>query len=176
VPSEPTSPAARRKPLARAGDWFVPRENPSGAIYGVIAIGAVLAAESGHRETHLDTVASVILAAGLYWLAHAYSALLGRRLEGRDRLAGGALLQALAHDWALLRGASLPLAALLIAWLAGADQDTAVSAALWSAVATLIVLELTAGLRAHASRRELVLQAGVGLGMGLAIIALRLIV
>ncbi len=152
-----------------------PRD-PSAAIYGVITIGALLAAESGRRETHLDTVASVIVAAGLYWLAHAYAGLLGRRLDGRERLTGGALLQALAHDWPLLRGASLPLGALLIAWLLGADQYTAISAALWSAVASLLALELVAGVRSRATRGELLLQAGVGLGMGLAIIALRLIV
>jgi hypothetical protein len=43
-------------------------ENPAGVVYGVIAIGALMAAESGRHETYPDTVGSAIIAACLYWL------------------------------------------------------------------------------------------------------------
>ncbi|HYM66637.1 MAG TPA: hypothetical protein VEW68_05050, partial [Patescibacteria group bacterium] len=87
----------------------MPRENPSGVIYGMIVIGALLAAESGRHETYLDTVGSALIAAGLYWLAHAYASVLGRRLAAHERLTAGALRRALAHDWALIRGAAIPV-------------------------------------------------------------------
>lgn len=144
-------------------------------VYGIIVIGALLAAESGRHETYLDTIASTLLAAALYWVAHAYASLLGRRLEHQERLSAGTLMRALAHDWAIMRGAALPLLALVLAWLAGAALATAVTAALWSAVASLIAFELFAGIRSRATPRELVLEVGVGTAMGVAILVLKII-
>jgi hypothetical protein len=37
-------------------------ENPGSVIYGVIVIGALLAAERGRHETYLDTVGSAVIA------------------------------------------------------------------------------------------------------------------
>ncbi len=153
----------------------MPSANPSGVVYGVIVIGALLAAESGRHESYLDTLLSAALAAALYWLAHAYASVLGRRLTEGERLSASALGRALAHDWSLIRGAAIPLFALVIAWLAGARQETAVTVALWSAIASLVVFELIAGLRSRASAGELVLEVGVGLAMGMGILALKII-
>jgi hypothetical protein len=153
----------------------VPAANPSGAVYGVIVIGALLAAESGRHESYLDTFASAAIAAALYWVAHSYAGVLGRRLSTGERLTAAALLDALAHDWALIRGASIPLLALAIAALTGAAQETAVTAAVWSSIVSLAVFELIAGLRSGASRGELALDVGVGVAMGLAILALKIV-
>ena len=156
-------------------DGIVPAENPSGVIYGIIAIGALLAAESGRHETYVDTVASAVIAACLYWLAHAYATVLGRRLLHRELLTAKTLWHALIHDWAIFRGAAVPLAALVIAWAAGAAQETAVTAALWCAVATVVLFELVAGLRSRARPAELALEVGIGLVMGLGILALKIL-
>lgn len=153
----------------------MPTENPSGVVYGVILIGALLAAESGRHESYLDTLGSAALAAALYWLAHAYAGVLGRRLSHGERLSAGALGRALAHDWSLIRGAAIPLVALVAAWAVGAQQEAAVTAALWSAIASLLMFELIAGLRSRATAAELALEVGVGLAMGLAILALKII-
>jgi hypothetical protein len=161
--------------LRRAVDWLVPRENPAGAIYGVIVIGALLAAESGSHESYVDTVGSALVATGLYWLAHAYAGLLGRRLSTQERLTAGGLWDALAHDWALVRGALVPLLALVCGWAAGATQQTSVTAALWTSVAWLIALELVAGVRSRASVRELALEVSVGAAMGLAILSVKVL-
>ncbi len=144
-------------------------------IYGVIVIGALLAAESGRHETYLDTVASTAIAAALYWLAHAYASVLGRRLSLHERLTATALLRALGHDWALVRGAAIPLVALLVAWASGASQQTAVTVALWSAVTSIVVFELIAGVRSRAAPAELVLELGVGVAMGMGILALKIV-
>ena len=65
--------------VGRAIDWIEPVENPAGVIYGVLAIGALLAAESGRHESYADTLGSVLIALCLYWLAHAYADVLGHR-------------------------------------------------------------------------------------------------
>jgi hypothetical protein len=161
--------------LGRAATWVVPAENPARAIYGLLAIGAVLAAESGRHEGYVDTVLSAAITACGYWLLHSYARALGLRFVQRTRLTVGALKQALRHESAVLRGAAVPLAALLIAWGAGAAQETAVSIALWSVVVSLIVVELLAGIRARSSPGELVLETGVGVVLGISVLLLRIL-
>jgi hypothetical protein len=144
-------------------------------VYGIIMIGALLAAESAQHDGYLDTVASAAIAAALYWLAHAYSGLLGGRLAQGERLSVGALLGALAHDWPIVRGAALPLAALVLCWALGAARSTGVTVALWSSIVGVMALEVLAGVRARAGARELTLDAGVGAAMGIAILALKIV-
>jgi hypothetical protein len=165
----------RARWLTRAGEWVLPDANPSGTIYGMIVIGALLAAESGRHESYLDTLGSALIATALYWLAHAYASVLGERLDTHAPLSVDALRRALGHDWALVRGAAIPLLVLLIAWAAGAAQQDAVTAALWSAVVGLLAFELLAAIRSRASAGELALQVAVGLTMGLAVLALRVV-
>lgn len=153
----------------------MPAENPSGAIYGAIVIGALLAAESGRHESYLDTIVSALVASALYWLAHAYAGLLGRRLGAGERLTAKGLLGALGHDWSIVRGAALPLGALAVSWATGAGQETAVDWALWSVVASLVVFEAIAGLRSRAAPSELAVEVAVGATMGLAVLALKII-
>lgn len=172
---EPQPPAEPRGRLARAADWIASGENPAGVVYGIIVIGALLAAESGRYESYLDTVASTVIAAALYWLAHAYASVLGRRLAQQERLTAAALMRALGHDWAIVRGAALPLLALVIAWATGAAQQTAVTAALWTVIASLIAFELIAGIRSQAAPGELALDVSVGAAMGLAILVLKIV-
>jgi positive regulator of sigma E activity len=157
----------------RVSEWLVPERNPAGAVYGIITIGALLAAESGLRETYPQTVGSVSIAVVLYWFAHSYADVLGLRLTEQRRLTSAELWHTFVQDWSIVRGASAPLMALLIAWLAGAEQTTAVTAAVWTAVASLIAFELAAGLRARSKPRELALEVLVGATMGLALLVLR---
>ena len=141
----------------------------------MIVIGALLAAESGRHETYAETLGSALIAACLYWLAHAYATVLGGRLSTGEPLTAGGLWQGLLHDWALIRGAAIPLVVILVAWAAGADQQTAVNVALWSVVASLILFELLAGIRSRSSPRELALEVGVGMAMGVGVLALRIV-
>jgi hypothetical protein len=176
LPRRPRAHAGeQRRWLLRVADWVVPSENPSGVIYGVIVIGALLAAESAGHEGYADTIASALIATALYWFAHAYASLLGRRLSAQERLTAAGLWRALVKDWALVRGATIPLLALLCGWLTGASQQTAVTAALWSSVVFLVALELVAGVRSRASARELALETGAGALMGLAILAVKVL-
>ena len=168
----------KRRPdgwLRRAADLIVPEENPGGVVYGVIVIGALLAAESDRRETYLEAVGSAVIAAALYWLAHSYAKVIGRRLSEGERLTTRGLWRALVHDWAIVRGAAIPILALLVAWATGVAQETGVTAALWSSAVSLVALEVAAGIRSDATAAELMVEAGVGIVMGLAILALKVV-
>jgi hypothetical protein len=154
---------------------LVPAANPAGIVYGLLATGAVLAAERTLRETYLDTLASEVLAALVYWLLHAYAGLLGERLSEQRPLRLSSLLRELADDWSIVRGAAIPIAALLIAYLAGASQRTGEAIALWVAIGGLVVFELLAAVRVNATWRELVFETFVGVTMGLGVLALAIV-
>jgi hypothetical protein len=142
-------------------------------VFGVITVGALMAAESGRHESYLDMVASAVIAMLLYWLAHAYAELLGHRLTTGEPLSVKSLGTALARDWAIVRGAAIPLLAVLIAWVLGASREAGVTAALRTAVVTVVIFELLAGVRAKSAPGELLLRASVGVTMGVAILALK---
>jgi hypothetical protein len=162
-----------RKSLKSTGKRLIPADNAAGVVYGVITVGALMAAESGRHESYFDALASAVFATLLYWLAHAYADLLGSRLESGEQLTAGALGRALAHDWAIVRGAAIPLLALVIAWLVGASQEAGVTAALRTAVAAVVVFELLAGVRAKSTLGELLLRGAVGVTMGVVILAVK---
>jgi hypothetical protein len=144
------------------------------AIYGLIAVSTLLAAESATRETFGDTVAGVALALVLYWLAHGYARLVSFRVREGGRLTPAELARNMGRSLPVLAGAVLPLLAVLIAWAAGARLNTATNAALWTAVAAIVSIEVAAGIRAELSGRELVIQTAVGAALGLLVLALRL--
>jgi hypothetical protein len=161
--------------VARIGNWLVPPENPGGVVYGTIVIAAVLAVETGRHETYPEAIAATLLAAAPFWLAHAYATALGRRITRRESLTLASLGRALAYDWAIVRGAALPLLVLVVAWVLGLSLQTALTAAMWSAIAALIVFELIAGMRSQATGPETVLEVAVGVVMALAILALKIV-
>jgi hypothetical protein len=153
----------------------LPERNPARLVYGVLAIGAVLAAESGSHENYLDTAGSAMIAILLYWLAHAYADVLTYRLQSHARLRLAVLGRALRDEAAILLGAVPGLLALLLCWTFGVALASGVEAALWTTVASLIAFELLAGIRARATPRELAFEAAIGATMGLAIIALKVL-
>jgi hypothetical protein len=162
-----------RKSSEPTSGSLMPAGNVAGVVYGVITVGALMAAESGRHESYLDALASAVVATLLYWLAHSYADLLGRRLATGEPLTARTLGRALVHDWAIVRGAAIPLLALVIAWIVGASRESGVTAALRTAVLTVVVLELLAGIRARSTPGELLLKACVGVTMGIAILAVK---
>ncbi len=165
--------ARLRRAGGRALEWLVPERNPAGAVYGIVTIGALLAAESGLRDNYPETVGSAAIAVVLYWFAHSYADVLGLRLSEHRLLSWEELWHTFVQDWAIVRGASAPLLALLVAWALGAGQETAVAAGVWTAAASLVGFEVAAGLRSRAKPSELTLEVVVGATMGLALLALR---
>jgi hypothetical protein len=169
------TPPERRSVWQRALAVIVPDANPAGQVFGLIALGALLAAESARHETYLEVVGTSMLALTLYWFAHAYGEIVGERMRSGARLSGQAVRRALVHDWPIMRGASAPLLAVLVCWVAGADTNTAVLAALWTCVGCLVAFELIAGLQAGAGPLELLIEGSIGAAMGIAILLLKII-
>jgi len=153
----------------------VASENAEGAVYGTVMVGVLLAAEDPRREGYPGTIEAAALVLVLYLLTHLYTHILGARLRTSEPLSMTLLRHGCVHELPIIEGALVPTLALLVAWAAGAHVTSGVTIALWTTVVTILVLEVTAGWRARLRLRRLWLQAGAGAIMGLAIIALKLI-
>jgi hypothetical protein len=149
------------------------RANAAGAIYGTVAIGALLAAETAQHETYGETLGAVRLAILLYWLAHAYAGSAAQRLEDEQPLSAKSFGRALVHALPLVGGAAVPALAVCIFGVAGASLSTAISAGVWTSAGVIVLIELVAASGSGARGRAFVAQAGLGLGLGLLVIAIK---
>jgi positive regulator of sigma E activity len=164
-----------RRALSRLANWIEPDHNPSAQIYGTLAVAALLAAESTRQETLSDTIGAVAVTLLLYWLAHAYATALAERLATGQRWSVGHLIRIGTHEWALIKGAALPLLTLVVAWAVGATTNTAVLDGLIAAVVLIIALELVAGIRGKLSAGEITFQVAIGAVISVGVLALRVL-
>jgi hypothetical protein len=155
--------------------WIEPEDNPSAVVYGTIAVGLVLAAEDPTTVTYPKLVSAVAVAIVLYWLAHSYAAVLGRRFTTRHPVSGRDAAHILAHEWALVRGAAVPLVVLLVEWAVGIRLVTAITVSVWTAAVALLAFEIVAGTRARLRGLERIGTAAVGAALGVALLAVKLL-
>lgn len=161
----------------------VPREvddepqhyNLGSALYGLLIVSALLAAESAVSETYTETLLGAVLALLISWWAHAYSEFVFRRAEAGERLTRAGLRRMLRRELPILLGAAPPVLAVLIACAAGAGLGTGITISLVTAGVTILATEVLAGVQADLSGRELAMQALVGGAFGLLILALKLV-
>lgn len=159
--------------------WIEPEDNPSGTIYGTIAAGLVVAAQEPAGETYPRVLVATAVAVGSVWLAHGYAQWAGERLRRRGRAdelsSARRLSRTLLHEWPIIEGGAIPLAALLVAWVLGAPLPTAILADVWTAAAALVAFEVAAGLRQRLRALPLLTNAAVGLVLGLTLFAVKML-
>ncbi len=153
--------------------WMDAEHNPDSAVYGLITVGAVIATESAHAGSAWREVLAVTVVLILYWIAHAYSTFLGRRFTEGAPLGLSNAAETAYHEFAVFRGAGLPIIAMAVAALFGAGSEVVDAAGLVTTVVVLLVFELAAGLRTHLTGLGLVGQLAIGVGFGVAIVSVR---
>lgn len=149
--------------------------NAGAAVYGTITVGAILAAESAASETYGDTVGAVAVAILLVWLAGAYAEFTDDRLEVRKGFTLGGFRRALAHEVGIIVAAAIPLVEVIIFWATGGKLTSAVTAAVWTTAAMVVIVEALVGLRAKLRGQKLLVHTALGALFGVLIIALKLI-
>ncbi len=164
-----------RRVLQATARWVEPEDNPGGVVYGTIAVGAVLAAEAPRRETFASTLEATVLTLVLYWFAHTYASVVGSSLQGEPRLSARRVADALAHEWAIVRGAAVPIVVLAVGWAAGASLAGTVNAAVWAAALALATWEVLAAVRSDAPVRRRAGEALVGFAFGGGIVLLHVL-
>ena len=155
--------------------WIDPEENPSGLVYGTMAVGTVLAAESARRDTFPDTIGATVLILCLYWVAHTYAGVTGGRLKTRETLSARRLWETLVREAAIIKGAALPIGVLLVLWATPVTLTTAVTAAMWTSAMLLGLIELVAALRSRLSAPRTALQVLIGSLLGAGVLLVRVL-
>lgn len=138
-------------------------------VYGIVIVGSVIAVESAAHPSAIGETVATSLVLVTYWLAHAYSEMVGERFETREPLDWGHALATVRHEAAIVRGASLPIIAMLIAALLGASANTTALAGIIVAVVSLSLFSLLGGMRAQMAPWPLAAQALVGVVFGVLI-------
>ncbi|MGI8713959.1 MAG: hypothetical protein ACR2NR_12445 [Solirubrobacteraceae bacterium] len=149
--------------------------NPGALVYGTILVTTLLVAESPKRESYVKTVGAVAISLVVYWLANSYAEFTGQRVTRSEPFHVREFASTAQHELAVIYGALVPLLALLICWAAGATLQTAVTVAIWTAVTMIVATEVVIGVRAELTGRHLVIQTGMGMLLGLLMIALRVL-
>lgn len=149
--------------------------NPGGLVYGTILVAALLSAESAKSETYLKTVLSVVIVLIIYWLALAYSDFTGERVEHGEKFHYADFAAQATRQLSVLYGASVPLLAIVVCWVAGATLYTAVNVAIWTSVGIIILIEVILGIRTDLKGFDLARQISVGVILGLGVTALRVL-
>jgi hypothetical protein len=150
-------------------------ENPGGIVYGVVAIGTLIAAEGARRDTHAQVIEASCLAVLLYWLAHGYARYVNARAEDPESAVLRRLGLALAHELTILIGAVVPLAALVVAWVAGTSLAAGVNIAIGVAGAEIVALEVTDAVTRKLKAKDFVVEVGTGVLLGIGILGVRLL-
>jgi hypothetical protein len=154
---------------------FTIPENAAGLVYGTILVATLLSAESAIRETYAKTIVGAIIALITYWLALTYAGFTGRRLEEKEGASLLLLGRAAVHELTVLYGALVPLASLVIFWIAGATLQTGVVWSVYVADATIIISEIIIGIQAGLKGVQLIGQVAIGAVLGVLVLGLRLL-
>jgi hypothetical protein len=162
--------------LSHTTGWLLrtAANNAGEAVYGVVMVGVLLAAEEARHSGYPATVEAAVIVLAIYLLTRLYTHTLGDRLSAGEPLNAALFWHSCVHELPVLEGAMIPVLVLILAWAVGASVTSGASAALWAAAACIVVLEVAAGWRSR-GRHRFVLQAGVGAVLGLALIALKLV-
>lgn len=173
-----THPEGRRR-----SRWWQPgllhaaQRNVAGAIYGLILATSVIGVS---REYALDNAgiaaATVLVTAGVFWIAHVYAGVLATGLRHRTTPTRADLRRALDEEWPLVQAGILPTAILLLGPLGLLADDTAydlaIAVCLLELAATGVIMARVAG----ASGVVVAVSGAIALSFGLVVIGLKVIV
>ena len=169
----------RRRPARwwRPGLRHAASRNVAGAIYGLILATSVIAVSRQYQPDNAGvTAATVVVTAGVFWLAHVYAEALALGLHGRHMPTWAETRRIVDKQWPLVQAGILPTVVLMLGPLGVLDdataQDLAMSACLLELGTTGLLVARAAGARGILA----VLSGIVALSFGVVIIALKVVV
>jgi hypothetical protein len=151
--------------------------NPARAIYGTILVMAVISGLSHDEDIgSAELIAAVAATTLVFWIAHVYAEILGRRLEGEGQFSWGSMRAVMRGEWPIVEAALLPVLALLIGVVGLVDTDTAVNIAIGAGVVELFAWGIAAGRKLELSTGATLVAGVVNGGLGLVIVLLKVLV
>ncbi len=151
------------------------RTSAPGAIYGTIAAMAVIAGAARY-ESDAEIFGLTVITLLVLWLAHVYAETLAHHLRHRGTPAWGEVVAAMNKERTMLEGPAPMLLILALGGVGILDDDLALTLALWTGTAQLVIWGITYARRLHWGWLTAI---GVGLvngAFGLIIVLLEVIV
>ncbi len=171
--TEPTGPGDDGvAALAAAGEVDIEVDQLAATVYGTIVSGSVMAVSAGQSTVGKTTLA-VIVTLLVYWLAESYAHLVAIRVVGVSPARRAHARHRLASSWRLVTASFVPLAAMLLAALAGADNRDAVLVGLLCTTVLLGVVGWIAARRSGLHGLAVVASTLASGMIGLTLIALK---
>jgi hypothetical protein len=151
--------------------------NPARAIYGTILVMAVISGLS-HDEGigSAELIAAVAATTFVFWVAHVYAEILGRRLEGEGQFAWASIRAVMRSEWPIVEAALLPVLALLVGVVGIVETGTAVNIAIGAGVVELFGWGIAAGRKLELSTAGTILAGVVNGALGLVVVLLKVLV
>jgi hypothetical protein len=141
-----------------------------GSILAAALVGAMFEDSAAPRSMTLSLVASIVI----FWLAHAWSEVIGERVAV-GRLFDPARIRALAaHEWPLVESGMLPALALALAWVGLYSRDIGVTLALVVCILHLVGWGVLAGHRTQPSWPAALVVGAIDGALGLGIVAIEI--
>ena len=170
----PTTPSAPRPPSKRAPVARQPAlaARYAAGIYGSIVAAALIEALRAEHVTAELIALSLAATVAVVWLAHAWSGIVGDRIEHGPKTQIDRVIIVARTEWALVEASFLPLLLLLAGWAGVYSDATAAKVALAACLGQLFVWGVLVGRRAYRHRWGAVLGGLVNALLGLALIEL----
>jgi hypothetical protein len=147
--------------------------DPSG-VYGLVISGSVMAA-AGELGSIFDVTISVVVTVFAYWMAEAYSQVLGGRIVPGQPMTFADVARRAGRHRAMVETALVPLGVVLLAYGLGASRTTAVDAGLVVTTLLLTAIGWIAASRRGSTVLGRIVSALAAGSFGVAIIGLKAI-
>lgn len=148
-----------------------------GLIYGTVLVLSVIVGEARVYPDRPGQMAAVVaVTAVIFWLAHVYAHGLGESVARHERLSLAELRDVARREVSIVEAAVLPVAALALGALGVLGTRTGIWLAFGLGLAVLVEQGFAFARAERLGRGGTLLAVGVNLGLGLALVALKLLV
>jgi hypothetical protein len=165
-----------RPPWWRPGLRHAAQRDVAGAIYGLILATSVIAVSRQYTHNAGVTAVTVVVTAGVFWLAHVYAGVLATELRLRHMPSWHDVRRIIDEQWPLVQSGILPTAVLLLGPLGVLSGDTAQDAAIGACLVELGATGLLVARAAGARGILVVVSGAISLSFGVVVIVLKVLV
>ena len=147
------------------------------SIYGTVLAIALIAAYSA--EADLDPLliaAALVVTLSVFWLAHAQAELLALRYTAGHGLTGDEIKAQVRHGWPMVEAGFPPAVALVLGGVGLLGDEASVNLALAIGVAELAAWGIAIGRRERLSTLRVIGVTAINVGLGLAVVGLKLLI
>jgi hypothetical protein len=146
------------------------------AVYGSILAASLIAVFRAEHDSAQTTAFALLGTMAVFWLAHAWSAILGERIHLGREVGSRRALAIARSEWPLVEAAFAPAAVLVLGWIGVLETKTAENLALGSCIVQLFVWAFAVGRKAYIDWWAALL-AGIAAGLlGLGLVWLEITV